>query len=94
MATVALGLILENIVLFTFGKDPRGQSSSLLQQGFDLGGLRLNALQVLIPVAGFGLALILTLTMRLTATGKSLLAISQNRDAAKLMGVDSEKMIG
>ena len=94
MATVALGLILENVVLFTFGKDPRGQSSSLLQQGFDLGGLRLNALQVLIPVAGFGLALTLTLAMRLTATGKSLLAISQNRQAAKLMGIDSEKMIG
>jgi branched-chain amino acid transport system permease protein len=94
MATVALGLILENLVLFSFGKDPRGQGSALLQHSFELAGLRLNALQVLIPTAGFGLALILTLSMRLTTTGKSLLAVAQNRNAARLMGIHSEKMIG
>jgi branched-chain amino acid transport system permease protein len=94
MATVALGLILENIVLFSFGKDPRGQSSPLLQIGFDLGGLHLNALQLLIPAAGFVIALILALGMRFTTLGKSLLAIAQNRIAARLMGIDSEKLIG
>ncbi len=94
MATVALGLILENIVLFSFGKDPRGQSSQLLQIGFDLGGLHLNALQLLIPAAGFVIALILALGMRFTTLGKSLLAIAQNRIAARLMGIDSEKLIG
>jgi len=94
MATVALGLILENIVLFSFGKDPRGQSSPLLQIGFDLGGLHLNALQLLIPAAGFVIASILALGMRFTTLGKSLLAIAQNRIAARLMGIDSEKLIG
>jgi branched-chain amino acid transport system permease protein len=94
MATVALGLILENIVLFSFGKDPRGQTTALLQQGFELGGLRINALQLLIPLMGFSIAVALALGMRLTSTGKSLLAIAQNRSAAKLMGIDSEKMIG
>ena len=94
MATVALGLILENIVLFSFGKDPRGQTTPLLQQGFVLGGLRINALQLLIPLTGFSIAIALALGMRLTSTGKSLLAIAQNRSAAKLMGIDSEKMIG
>ena len=29
MATVALGIVLENVVLFTFGKDPRGMPSGL-----------------------------------------------------------------
>ena len=30
MATVALGIVLENLVLFTFGKDPRGMPPGVL----------------------------------------------------------------
>ena len=30
MATVALGIVLENVVLFTFGKEPRGMPSGIL----------------------------------------------------------------
>ena len=30
MATVAMGIVLENVVLFTFGKDPRGMPPSPL----------------------------------------------------------------
>jgi branched-chain amino acid transport system permease protein len=93
MATVALGLMLENVVLFTFGKDPRGLSSPLLAIGFDLGGLRVTALQALIPLVGFGLALALALLMRRAGLGKALLAVAQNRDAARLMGIHVEKMV-
>lgn len=93
MATVALGLILENIVLFTFGKDPRGMSSPLLQMGIDLAGLRISFLQILIPVVGFSIALSLALVMRFTKIGKALLAIAQNPSAARLMGIHTEKTI-
>ena len=30
MATVALGIVVENVVLFTFGKDPRGMPAGFL----------------------------------------------------------------
>ncbi len=93
MATVALGLILENIVLFTFGKDPRGMSSPLLQMGFDLAGLRISFLQILIPIVGFSIALGLALVMRYTKIGKALQAIAQNPSAARLMGIHTEKTI-
>lgn len=88
MATVALGLILENAVLFSFGKDPRGMpSSALTATGFDLAGLRVTLLQVVIPMVGFGIAAALTLFMQRTAPGKALSAVAQNRDAARLMGI-------
>ena len=93
MATVALGLILENIVLFTFGKDPRGMSSPLLQMGVDIAGLRISFLQILIPIVGFSIALGLALVMRFTKIGKALLAIAQNPSAARLMGIHTEKTI-
>ena len=33
IATVALGIVLENVVLFTFGKDPRGMPPGVLTTG-------------------------------------------------------------
>lgn len=93
MATVALGLILENIVLFTFGKDPRGLSSPLLNISIEIGGLRVTALQALIPVVGFVIALGLSMLMRKASFGKSMLAVAQNRDASRLMGIHVEKSI-
>jgi len=89
MATVALGLILENVVLFTFGKDPRGMpQSALTAEAFSVGGLRVSMLQITIPVAGLAIALALHVLTRRTRTGKSMLAIVQNPDAARLMGID------
>ena len=93
MATVALGLILENVVLFTFGKDSRGMASSLLQINVVLFDVRVNALQLLIPVAGFSIALLLGLFIKSTARGKSLAAIALNPSAARLMGIHTEKYI-
>jgi branched-chain amino acid transport system permease protein len=89
MATVALGLILENVVLFTFGKDPRGMpASTLTAAAFQLGGLRVSALQVIIPVVGLGVAVALAALTRYTRAGKAMLAIVQNADAARLAGIN------
>jgi branched-chain amino acid transport system permease protein len=89
MATVALGLILENVVLFTFGKDPRGMpQSALTAEAFSIGGLRISVLQITIPVVGVAIALALYGLTRHTRMGKSMLAIVQNSDAAHLMGID------
>ncbi len=89
LATVALGLILENVVLFTFGKDPRGLPASFLTTtGFDLAGLRVTLLQVAIPLVGFGIAAALNTFVSRSAAGKAMLAVAQNRDAARLMGIN------
>ena len=89
MATVALGIVLDNVVLFTFGKDPRGMPPSVLTtESFALAGLRIQPLQLIIPAVGLGLALGLYLVSTRTRYGKALLAVVQNADAARLMGID------
>jgi branched-chain amino acid transport system permease protein len=94
MATVALGLILENVVLFTFGKDPRGMPQSFLTaDAFSIGGLRMSILQVTIPVVGILIAVALHAFTRYSRTGKSMLAIVQNPDAARLMGIDVRRAV-
>src|SRR6478672_8028025 len=62
MATVALGIVLENVVLFTFGKDPRGMPAGLLTTTYvPVGGLKVQLLQLLIPPIGLLLAVALHL---------------------------------
>jgi branched-chain amino acid transport system permease protein len=93
MATVALGIVLENVVLFTFGRDPRGMPRGLLTtQSLTIGGLKVQLLQILIPAVGLGLALGLHLFFQKSRHGKALLAVVQNTNAARLMGIDVERV--
>jgi len=93
MATVALGIVLENVVLFTFGRDPRGMPRGFLTtQSVTVGGFKIQLLQILIPVVGLALAFGLHLFLQRTRQGKALLAVVQNTNAARLMGIDVERV--
>jgi len=87
MATVAAGIVLDNTVLFTFGKEPRSFPSILAAQPVEIIGV--YPLQLVIPLVGLGVAAVLHLTFRRTRFGKALLAVVQNRDAARLMGINA-----
>jgi branched-chain amino acid transport system permease protein len=88
MATVAGGIVLDNAVLFTFGKEPRGFPSVLAAKPVDVFGAGVYPLQLVIPVAGIAIAVLLQLVFSRTRLGKALLAVVQNPDAAKLMGIN------
>jgi branched-chain amino acid transport system permease protein len=94
IATVALGIVLDNVVLFTFGKDPRGTPPGFLTTGaVTIAGVRVQYLQILIPVVGLLLAAGLQVLFAASRHGKALLAVVQNRDAARLMGIRVERVI-
>jgi branched-chain amino acid transport system permease protein len=93
MATVALGIVADNTVLFTFGKEPRGFQMSWTQGGLNVAGVHVSFLQILIPVVGIVLAGILNFYAGRTRTGKAMLAVVQNPDAARLMGINVPAVI-
>lgn len=88
MATVALGIIADNVVLFTFGKEPRGFTMPWATGSMQLFGIGVSPLQLAIPALGLSLAGALHLFSRRTRLGKALLAVVQNADAARLMGIN------
>ena len=88
MATVALGIVADNSVLFTFGKEPRGLALPWASAAASVLGVHVSALQVAIPVVGLALAAILHWFSRQTKYGKAMLAVVQNADAARLMGIN------
>ncbi|WP_341990508.1 branched-chain amino acid ABC transporter permease [Azorhizobium sp. AG788] len=93
MATVAGGIVLDNAVMFTFGKEPRSLPSVLAQKPVDLFGAGVYPLQLVIPVVGIAIALGLHLLLRKTSAGKALLAVVQNPTAASLMGIDVQRAV-
>ena len=95
MATVALGIVLDNIVMFTFGKEPRSLPSSLAQTPLEVGGVGLGVypLQALIPLVGIALACALFFLSVRTRWGSAMLAVAQNRSAARLMGIPIKRAI-
>lgn len=88
MATVALGIIADNTVLFTFGKEPRGFVMPWASASVPIAGLHVSTLQILIPLVGLALAAALHVFSKNTKSGKALLAVVQNADAARLMGIN------
>jgi len=88
MATVALGIIADNTVLFTFGKEPRGFVLPWASEGLAVLGIHVSKMQLAIPAFGLGLAAVLHWFARRTKYGKAMLAVVQNADAARLMGIN------
>ncbi|MDR3399656.1 MAG: branched-chain amino acid ABC transporter permease [Pandoraea sp.] len=95
MATVALGIVLDNVVMLTFGTEPRSLPSSLAQSSLQIGdaGLGVYPLQLVIPVVGLALAGVLHYVLRRSRCGVAMLAVVQNRDAARLMGIPIQRTI-
>jgi branched-chain amino acid transport system permease protein len=58
------------------------------QKPIELFGTGVYPLQLVIPAVGLGVAVLLHLALQHTRHGKALLAAVQNKDAARLMGVN------
>jgi branched-chain amino acid transport system permease protein len=93
MATVALGIVLDNVVMVLFGKEPRALPSSLADDPWVIGNVGIFPLQVLVPAVGLGLALLVHLGMHRTGLGLKLRAAVENPDAARLMSIDVTLLI-
>lgn len=95
MATVALGIVLDNVVMHTFGREPRGLPSALAVSPVEVAGANLGVypLHLIIPVVGLSLAVLLHWVARHTRWGVALLATSQNNDAARLMGIPIRRVV-
>jgi branched-chain amino acid transport system permease protein len=93
MATVALGILLDNSVMAIFGKEPRALPSSLADEPWVVGDVGIFPLQVIIPIVGLGLAGLVHLGMQRTPLGLKLRAAVDNPNAARLMSIDVTRLI-
>ena len=93
LTTIAVGIIVENLVMLTFGKEVRGYPSPLVQSSIDIFGFGLFPLELLTPIFCLAIAFLLRLTFTRTLWGKAFTAASENPDTAKIMGINVEGAI-
>ncbi|MBN2042012.1 MAG: branched-chain amino acid ABC transporter permease [Spirochaetes bacterium] len=85
--SISLILIIQNIVLFLAGGNPKSYSSPFTGVLF-IFGIVIAWKRLIIVIVGFGLLVLLFLFIRYTKTGQAMLAISQEREGAALQGIN------
>jgi branched-chain amino acid transport system permease protein len=94
ITAIGVSLRLENGGLLVFGTDPRFFPQVARVQNISLGGgVTVTNIQLIILGVALTLMLALRWIVMSTKVGKAMRAVSWNRDAATLMGIDTDKII-
>jgi branched-chain amino acid transport system permease protein len=92
IATLATSIVLTNLAIIVFGTQPKEVPTGLSSRILDLGGLRLAWQRLL--VLGGSLVIFWALHRFVTRTraGRAMRAMSQNREACAVVGVDVQQV--
>lgn len=93
ITTIGVSYILFNVVLLGIGADARNFPSPLPSISFPIGGAVLRLREILIWVVSFGLMLALAYFVQFTKLGKAMRATAQDPEAARMMGVEVDRVI-
>jgi branched-chain amino acid transport system permease protein len=93
ITTIGVSYILFNIVLLGIGADAKNFPSPLPSISFPLGGAVLRLREILIWVVSLGLMAALTYFVQFTRMGKAMRATAQDPEAARMMGVEVDRVI-
>jgi branched-chain amino acid transport system permease protein len=89
IGALGLFLVLENSALIWFGEQYRIIRSPYTMIPVQIGPIMLNAQRLLVLFSGIAISVSAYLFLRKTRIGKQIRAVSQNKDAATLIGIDS-----
>jgi branched-chain amino acid transport system permease protein len=102
ITAIGVSLLIENIAQLNltplipgwiFGPDPKFFPSLAPRADFVVGGVRVTSEQITVIVVSFLLMIALSFFIQKTRTGKAMRAVSFNLDAAKLMGISTDRII-
>ncbi|CAN5692209.1 branched-chain amino acid ABC transporter permease [soil metagenome] len=92
MLTFAIGMILTNAVLLFWSSDIRSTASPLMQDALQIGNLYSMFSELLFFGISLAVAIALGWWLSHSWYGRAVRAVSSNRDAAKLMGINPSKV--
>ncbi|MDR2390054.1 MAG: branched-chain amino acid ABC transporter permease [Planctomycetota bacterium] len=91
LITFALGMVLTNGMLMLAGGQNKNIGDKLFEGSIDLGFMMISWQKMVPLFVGFVITGLLFLFMNRTKTGKSIRATAQDKMAAGLMGIDTER---
>ncbi|HYG58337.1 MAG TPA: branched-chain amino acid ABC transporter permease, partial [Symbiobacteriaceae bacterium] len=92
VASIALGVFLQNVVEHAFGPNPQTVRSAFAGKGIPMFGIQLTMDRLIVIVVTAVLVTALYLFITRTKWGKALRATAQDRDGAWMMGINVDRM--
>jgi branched-chain amino acid transport system permease protein len=93
ITTIGLSYILFNLVLLNVGADSKNYSNPVPQLRWELGGATLRLRELMLWLIALLLMVGLHYFVRRTKMGKAMQATAQDQEAARMMGVDVDRVV-
>ena len=93
ITAIGVSYLLENLALLIFGSDPKSFSSIIKWEGITIASLKIPGVTIVTICVSIIVLVLLQLFIHKTKDGQAMLAASQDRGAATLMGINVNKTI-
>ncbi len=93
ITAIGVSLLLEYVMMFFVGAEVRSYPKLLSESSIYLGSVIINMQQIYIVATSVALMIILQFIVNNTKIGKSMRAVSADKDAAQLMGIKVDRTI-
>ncbi len=93
VVSIGLAFVIRHVILFQFGGQRRPYTDYTLQQGIQMGPIRLQPVEMW--VMGLSVLILVLVALMLTKTklGKGMRAVADNRDLAESSGINVERVV-
>lgn len=89
LSSLGVIIFLENLILLLYGPERMALSKAEITEGFQLGGVYLTKMQILIVVFSMLLCFATWLLIKFTKTGRAIRAMSNDPEMARIIGVNT-----
>ncbi|MEA4882565.1 MAG: branched-chain amino acid ABC transporter permease [Clostridia bacterium] len=93
ITAIGVSLLIQNLGLILFEAKPRPYPPIMPRAVYDIGGVMISNAQLVMLGTAVALMVILSLVVYRTKIGKAMRAVSYDKDAASLMGIDVDMII-
>ena len=93
VTAIGVSMLLQNVSMLAFTATPRGFPPLLRATNVGVGGVEVTSVKLIDLGAALALMVALTFLVRRTRVGRAMRAISTNLEAARLMGVPTDRII-
>ena len=93
ITAIGVSYLLQAVAQIVFGSEQKTILSLMIAGSLDLGGLKIDYSTIVTLIVATVIMVALTLFVKCTKLGRAMLAVSEDRDAARLMGIDVNNVI-